>query len=102
MKRTGKNARAAKKLKPLPEFKSEGAEREFWARADSSDYIDWSRATRSAFPNLKSSLRTIRIRLPVSMIEELKSLANAKDVPYQSLLKVYLAERLAHERRPRR
>jgi predicted DNA binding CopG/RHH family protein len=101
MRKTGKKT-AGKRLKVIPEFRTEEAEREFWARADSTEYIDWGAAIRPAFPRLRPSLRTISIRLPVSMIEELKSLANARDVPYQSLLKMYLAERLAQERRPAR
>jgi predicted DNA binding CopG/RHH family protein len=87
------------KKKRIPEFKSEGAEREFWATADSSDYLDWSSAKRMKFPRLKPTLKTISLRLPVSMIEDLKILANRRDVPYQSLLKVFLAERIAAERR---
>jgi len=86
------------KIKKVPEFKTEGAEREFWANADSTEYVDWSSAKRRKLVNLKPSLRTISIRLPVSMIEDLKMLANRRDVPYQSLLKVFLAERLARER----
>lgn len=85
--------------KQVPEFRSEDEEREFWATHDSAAYIDWSHAKRRKFPNLKPSLRTISLRLPVSMIEDLKMLANKRDVPYQSLLKVFLAERLERERR---
>jgi predicted DNA binding CopG/RHH family protein len=85
--------------KHIPEFRSEDEERSFWAEHDSSDFIDWQAAQRRRFPNLKPSLRTISLRLPVSMIEELKILANKRDVPYQSLLKVFLAERLERERR---
>ena len=85
--------------KPVPEFQSEDSEREFWARHDSTGFIDWRAAGRRKFPNLKPSLRTISLRLPVSMIEDLKVLANRRDVPYQSLLKVFLAERLEQERR---
>jgi predicted DNA binding CopG/RHH family protein len=87
------------KKKRTPEFKSEDAERRFWAQNDSTDYIDWAAAQRRKFPNLKPTLRTISLRLPVSMIEDLKILANKRDVPYQSLLKVFLAERLEKERR---
>jgi predicted DNA binding CopG/RHH family protein len=87
--------------KKLPEFKSEDAEREFWATADSTEYVDWQSGRRQKFVHLKPSLRTISLRLPVSMIEDLKILANRRDVPYQSLLKVFLAERLARERQPR-
>jgi predicted DNA binding CopG/RHH family protein len=83
----------------IPEFQSEDEERAFWAKHDSTEFIDWQSAERKKFPNLRPTLRTISVRLPVSMIEDLKILANKKDVPYQSLLKVYLAERLAQERR---
>lgn len=87
--------------KKLPEFKSEDEERVFWATADSADYVEWQAGRRTKLIQLKPSLRTISLRLPVSMIEDLKMLANRRDVPYQSLLKVFLAERLAMERRPR-
>ena len=86
------------KKKPVPEFRSEDEERKFWARHDSTEYIDWRTAARCKFPNLKPTLRTISLRLPVSMIEDLKVLANKRDVPYQSLLKVFLAERIQKER----
>ncbi len=88
-------------MKGLPKFKNEDEEREFWETADSTKYLDWSQAKRKKFASLKPSLRTISLRLPVAMIEDLKLLANQRDVPYQSLLKVFLAERLAKER-PRR
>ena len=84
--------------KPVPEFRSEEDERNFWAKHDSTRFIDWQAAQRRRFPNLKPSLRTISLRLPVAMIEDLKVLANKRDVPYQSLLKVFLAERLERER----
>ena len=84
--------------KTIPHFANEDQEREFWAKADSTKYLDWSRAKRAVFPNLKPSTRTISVRLPEAMIEELKSLANQRDVPYQSLLKVFLAERIEQER----
>ena len=86
-------------MKKIPEFKNEDAERAFWATADSTAHIDWSSSGTKTLPQLKPSLRTISLRLPVSMIEDLKDLANHRDVPYQSLLKVFLAERLAEERR---
>jgi hypothetical protein len=89
----------SRKKKPMPEFRSEDEERQFWAEHDSTEYIDWQNARRSRFPNLKPTLRTISLRLPVSMIEDLKILGNKRDVPCQSLLKMFLAERLAHERR---
>jgi predicted DNA binding CopG/RHH family protein len=87
------------KKKPVPEFRSEDEERAFWAQHDSTEFVDWRSAQRRKFPNLKPTLRTISLRLPVAMIEDLKVLANKKDVPYQSLLKVFLAERLEQERR---
>lgn len=80
--------------KQVPEFKSEDEEREFWANHDSTDYVDWDRAERVIFPNLKPSTRSISIRMPESMIDELKSLANQRDVPYQSLIKIFLRERI--------
>lgn len=84
--------------KAVPHFGSEDAERKFWARHDTTDYFDWTRAAQPKFPNLKPSTTSISLRLPVAMLEELKALANEKDVPYQSLMKVYLAERLTRER----
>ena len=84
--------------KPIPRFASEDAERQFWAEHDTTEYFDWSQAVEASFPNLKPSTTAISLRLPVTMLEELKVLANAKDVPYQSLLKVFLADRLALER----
>ncbi len=85
--------------KQIPQFRSDEDERSFWAEHDSTEFIDWKAAERRRFPRLKPSLRTISLRLPVSMIEDLKVLANKRDVPYQSLLKVFLAERLEKERR---
>lgn len=95
--------RAARKLKPIPRFRSEAEERVFWETHDSVDYVDWSRARVVRFPNLQPSTTTISLRLPQGMLDELKVLANQRDVPYQSLLKVFLAERLVRERvvRPR-
>ena len=89
------------KTKEIPEFKSEDQEREFWAEHDSTDYIDWSQAQKTTFPALKPSTTTISLRLPVSMLQELKLLANKRDVPYQSLLKIFLAERIEQELRRR-
>jgi predicted DNA binding CopG/RHH family protein len=88
-------------MKELPKFTNEAEEQKFWETADSTKYLDWSHGTRKKLVALKPSLRTISLRLPVAMIEDLKLLANQRDVPYQSLLKVFLAERLAKER-PRR
>ena len=84
-------------MKDIPAFKTEEEERKFWAEHDSTDYLDWSKARPGVFPNLKPSTKTISLRLPESMLEELKLLANKKDVPYQSLAKVYLSERIESE-----
>jgi predicted DNA binding CopG/RHH family protein len=84
-------------MKRIPKFKSEAEERDFWANADSSDYIDWSKAKRTMLPNIKPSLKTISLRLPELMLEELKLLAHKRDVPYQSLIKIFISERLAEE-----
>lgn len=86
------------KLK-TPRFKTEEQEREFWAEHDSADYVDWSSAERVTLAELKPSTRTISIRLPESLLEGLKLLANKRDVPYQSLLKLYVAERVKKELR---
>jgi len=83
--------------KKIPKFSSEDEEREFWATADSTDYIDWKKGRRMLFPKLRPSLKTISLRLPEIMLEELKLLANKRDVPYQSLLKIFLSERLEQE-----
>ena len=87
-----------KKRKPIPHFRSESEEHEFWANADVLDYFDTTKPVRARFPNLKPSTATISLRLPQGLLDELKTLANARDVPYQSLLKVFLAERVAKER----
>lgn len=86
-----------KTLKPIPEFQTEDEEREFWATHDSTDYIDWSKAERVSFPNLKPSTETISLRLPASLLTDIKVLANKSDVPYQSLMKIFLAERVERE-----
>jgi predicted DNA binding CopG/RHH family protein len=83
--------------KRIPKFKNEDEERDFWATHDSTDYIDWSKGKKVVLSKLKPSIKTISLRLPESMIEELKLLANKKDVPYQSLLKIFLAERIEEE-----
>lgn len=85
-------------LKQIPRFKDEDEEREFWATHEFTDYFDMSRAlVNPIFPNLKSSTRTVSIRLPESLIAALKSLANKKDVPYQSLVKIFLSEKVKEE-----
>jgi predicted DNA binding CopG/RHH family protein len=81
----------------IPKFESEDQEREFWSNQDSTEYLDWGKAKRVSFPNLKPSTKTISVRLPESMLNDLKILANRRDVPYQSLLKVFLAERIKEE-----
>ena len=83
--------------KKIPKFSSEAEERKFWQQNDSSEYIDWSEADEVFFSKLKPSTRKISIRLPELMIEELKLLANKRDVPYQSLLKIFLSERIKTE-----
>ncbi len=88
--------------KKIPEFKSEAEEFEFWSKSDSTQYLDWSQAKPAKFPKLKPTLRTVSVRLPVAMIEDLKVMANQRDVPYQSLMKMFLADRLELERRMRR
>lgn len=88
-----------KSLKPIPKFDSEDEEREFWATHNSTDYVDWSRAKPVSFSQLKPSTRTISLRLPEALLENLKMLANKRDVPYQSLLKIFLAERIDQELR---
>lgn len=91
-----------KKLKKLPKFKSEKEEFEFWATHDSTEYVDYSKAQKALFSNLKPSTRAISIRLPESLIEHLKLLANKRDVPYQSLLKMFLIEKVEEEFREAR
>lgn len=86
-----------KKLKEIPVFKSEGAEREFWAKNDSTEFVDWDSAEQLALPNLKPTTRTISLRLSQSMLEKIRLLANKRDVPYQSLIKMILKERLDEE-----
>jgi predicted DNA binding CopG/RHH family protein len=88
-----------KKLKKVPTFNNEEEEFEFWSTHDSTEYVDWSKAARVSFPNLKPSTRTISLRLPAWLLHELKILTNKQDVPYQSLLKMYLSERVAQERK---
>jgi len=84
---------------PVPKFTSEEQEREFWATADSTRYIDWNKAKRSIFPDLKPSVRSISLRLPELLIANVKVLANKRDIPYQTLLKSFLAERVDKEMR---
>ena len=85
------------KNKKIPKFATEEEERQFWDKHDSTEYINWQKGKKVLLPNLKPSLKTISLRLPGSMLAELKLLANKKDVPYQSLLKVFLAEKIKEE-----
>ena len=87
----------AKKLKPIPRFRSEAEERKFWETHDSTDYVDWSKAQRVRLPNLKLSTTSISLRLPQGLLEQIKVAANKRDVPYQSLIKVWLAEKVDAE-----
>ncbi|MHB1515361.1 MAG: type II toxin-antitoxin system BrnA family antitoxin [Acidiferrobacteraceae bacterium] len=81
--------------KPVPKFSSESEERKFWETHDSSQHVDWSEAQPARFPNLKPSTQAISLRLPLSMLERLKIEANKRDVPYQSLIKIWLEEKLS-------
>jgi predicted DNA binding CopG/RHH family protein len=83
--------------KQIPEFQNEDEEREFWATHDSTDYLDWKKAERVILPKLKPSTKTISLRMSESMLNELRQLANKRDVPYQSLIKVFLRERIDQE-----
>lgn len=86
-----------KKLKKIPKFKSEEDERKFWAKSDSSEYIDWSKAEIVTLSKLKPSTKTISLRLPESMLEEIRTIANKHDVPYQSFIKIILKEKIDQE-----
>ncbi len=79
--------------KPIPTFRDEAEERRFWETHDSSDYVDWRKAERVRLPNLKPSTKSISLRLPVSLLERIKVAANKRDMPYQSLIKAWLAEK---------
>ena len=81
------------KLKSIPVFKTEAEERKFWETHDSTDYVDWSKAERVRLPNLKPSTTSISLRLPVTLLERIKVAANKRDVPYQSLIKTWLADK---------
>lgn len=83
--------------KRIPKFKSEDKEREFWSSHDSTEFLNWGKAKKVILPKLKPSVKTISLRIPESMFDELKLLANKRDVPYQSLLKIFLAERIEKE-----
>nr|WP_299240140.1 BrnA antitoxin family protein [uncultured Halomonas sp.] len=89
------------KLKKMPEFKTEAEEREFWESHDSTEYVDWSRAQSASFPKLKPSTKTISLRLPETLLDRIKIEANKRDMPYQSLIKVWLSEDVDEKRRAR-
>jgi predicted DNA binding CopG/RHH family protein len=95
-------AKSTHRQKTLPTFTSEAEERQFWETHDTTPYVDWSTARPARFPNLKPSTETISLRLPAGLLADIKALANKQDVPYQSLLKVFLAERVAREWRSSR
>jgi predicted DNA binding CopG/RHH family protein len=91
-----------KKIKPMPKFRNEQDEREFWTIHDTTDYFDFSNANRVEIefdPGVEAPVKSISLRLPREMLNQLKVLANKKDIPYQSLIKVYLAEKIAEERK---
>lgn len=83
-----------KKRKEIPKFANEAEEREFWMTHDTTDYVDWSKARRVTLPNLKLTTQSISLRLPLWMLDSIKTTANRQDVPYQSLIKVWLNEKL--------
>lgn len=86
-------------LKEMPVFKTEAEEREFWESHDSTDYVDWNLARPTVFPNLKPSTKTISLRLPEALLDRIKIEANKRDMPYQSLIKAWLAEDVKESRR---
>ncbi len=88
------------KVKKTPEFKSEAEERAFWESHDSTEFVDWKQAQRAQFPNLKPSTKTISLRLPESLLDRIKVEANKRDMPYQSLIKVWLSEDVEESRLP--
>lgn len=96
------SARSNPVKKAIPRFATEDEERDFWGSHDTVEYFNWSKAVLATLPELKPSTTTISLRLPAFLLEELKALANERDVPYQSLMKVFLAERIARERGARR
>lgn len=95
----GKRRDMGKELKNIPTFKSEDEEREFWANQDSTEYVNWDEAELVIFPKLKPTTKSISLRLPVPMLNDIRLLANKRDVPYQSLIKVFLKERIDQELR---
>ena len=91
-----------KRLKKIPKFSSEDEERKFWAKHDTTDYFDYSKAVKVSFPNLKQTSRTISIRIPESLLQNIKVIANQADVPYQSMMKMLLTEKVSEVRRDRK
>lgn len=86
-----------KQLKSIPQFTAESDEREFWENAqgrDSTDYVDWNKAQRAIFPDIKPTSQTISLRLPLSLLQRIKIAANKQDIPYQSLIKIWLSEKV--------
>jgi predicted DNA binding CopG/RHH family protein len=95
MSKTRKQAPAlAQTITKVPAFSNEAEERAFWEKTDSTPYVDWSKAQRVQFPNLKLSTTSISLRLPVGLLDQIKIAANKRDVPYQSLIKIWLAEKV--------
>jgi predicted DNA binding CopG/RHH family protein len=88
------------RLKKIPKFKDEDEEREFWVKSDSTKYINWEKSEKIAFSKLKPSTKTISLRLPEFILAEIKMIANKRDVPYQSLIKIFLKERIDQELKP--
>jgi predicted DNA binding CopG/RHH family protein len=85
------------KRKSLPKFENEDQERAFWAEQDSAEYVDWSKAKKTIFPNLKPTSKTISLRLPGFLLDELKLIAHKRDIPYQSLIKIFLKDKIDQE-----
>jgi hypothetical protein len=90
-----------KKLKEIPKFKNEAEERKFWATHDSTEFVDWGKAEFIPFPNLKPTMKTISLRLPEFVINELRRMAQKRDVSYQALIKIFLKERIDQEHKQR-
>ena len=88
-----------KKLKNIPAFKNEEEEREFWSENDSTDFLDWNKSEKVILPKLKPTTKTISLRLPEHILDEIKMIASKRDVPYQSLIKIYLKDRVNQELR---
>lgn len=92
-----KEKKYMKNIKDMPKFKNEAKERDFWNKNDSTEYVDWSKADQAIFPNLKLTTESISLRLPSSLLLRIKQLANERDVPYQSLMKIFLSDRVKKE-----